>query len=162
MNSMPHPSLPPLSSRCPWGRADTVFDRLEGVWTLNRIVEYQATVAGVAEFQRLSAHRLKYREEGEVRLADGNVFSGYREYLFERGPDGFLVFFAEDPPRLFHRIALIREGDTLAASATHHCAADHYDSLYQFLLDGSFVIQHIVNGPCKAYTSRTRFMRRSR
>jgi hypothetical protein len=138
-----------------------VFDKLEGAWSLDRIVEQQATMAGVAEFQRLGAHRLKYREEGEVRLADGRVFDGHREYVFERDPSGFLVYFAEEPPRLFHRIALIREGDTLAASATHRCAADHYDTLYQFLLDGSFVIQHTVSGPRKAYTSRTRFMRRA-
>jgi len=114
-------------------------------------------MVGVARFQRLATGMLKYREEGRVRLADGRAFDGHREYLFERAAGGFVVLFAEHPPRLFHRIEIARDGDALIGSATHRCAPDTYDSLYKFLGDGSFVVQHTVRGPRKDYLSTTVF-----
>jgi hypothetical protein len=149
-----------FSSLASWGTPDSVFDRLEGIWDLDRIIEGKAGMRGSAVFRRLAAGLLKYREEGRIRLADGQTFEGHRDYLFERGPAGFSVLFAEDPPRLFHGIALLRDGDALAGSARHLCAADQYDSRYRFLADGSFVVEHTVYGPRKDYLSRTTFRRR--
>jgi hypothetical protein len=144
----------------PWGTPDTVFDGLEGAWDLDRTIEGKATMVGIAEFKRLDAGMLKYREEGRIQWADGQAFDGHRDYLFERAPGGFTVLFAETPPRRFHGIAIARDGDALVGSAAHLCVADHYDSLYRFLADGSFVIAHVVNGPRKDYLSRTVFRRR--
>ena len=151
-------ALPSLARS--WGTPDAVFDGLEGAWDLDRTIEGKATMTGIAEFKRLDTGMLKYREEGRIRLADGQAFDGHREYLFERSPGGFSVFFAETPPRFFHGIAIARDGDSLVGSAGHLCVADHYDSLYRFLPDGSFVIEHVVNGPRKDYLSRTIFRRR--
>ncbi|ADU34628.1 DUF6314 family protein [Variovorax paradoxus] len=148
--------LPPLA----WGMPDTVFDLLEGVWDLDRVIEGKATMAGTARFVRLDAGQLKYREEGRIQLPNGQAFDGHREYVFERSPKGFSVFFAEVPPRLFHDIAIVREGDELVGSAGHLCVADQYDSVYRFRADGSFVIEHLVKGPRKDYLSRTVFKRR--
>jgi hypothetical protein len=139
-----------------------VFDRLEGSWSLARTIEGQACMAGTAEFTRLDSGRLKYREEGRIRLAGGKAFDGHREYLYERSPGGFAVLFAEAPPRLFHRVEIVRDGEALVGSAAHLCVADHYDSIYTFLGDGSFVIAHAVHGPRKDYLSRTTFRRRGR
>ena len=149
------------SPLAPWGTPDTVFDGLAGAWDLDRTIEGKATMVGIAEFKLLETGQLKYREEGRIHLADGQAFDGHREYVFERSPDGFSVFFAENPPRLFHAIAIAREGDALVGSAGHLCVADHYDSVYRFRADGSFVIQHTVNGPRKDYLSRTEFRRRN-
>ncbi|MET3395484.1 DUF6314 family protein [Variovorax atrisoli] len=148
----PHPTV--------WGSPDTVFDRLAGEWRLQRTIEGQATMSGVARFTLLEAGgMLRYREEGRIRLADGKEFDGHREYLFERAPGGFVVHFAETPPRLFHAIAIVRDGDVLAGSATHLCTPDTYDSSYRFLPDGSFGIRHVVHGPRKDYLSDTVFNR---
>ena len=156
--SDPAPALSPISS--PWGSPGTVFDRLAGEWSLRRNIEGQATMSGVASFTPLqTADMLKYREEGRIRLADGKEFDGHREYVFERAPNGFVVHFAETPPRLFHTIAIVRDGDTLAGSATHLCTPDTYDSSYRFLPDGSFTIRHVVRGPRKDYLSDTVFSR---
>lgn len=156
--SAPAPSsLPPFA---PWGDPDTVFDRLCGAWNLERTIEGQATMTGTAVFTATEAGLLKYREEGRIRLADGKEFDGHREYLFERAPDGFLVHFAEAPPRLFHAIEVVRDGDALAGSATHLCTPDTYDSRYRFLPDGSFTIRHTVRGPRKDYLSATVYTRR--
>ena len=160
--SEPAPALSPSTSF--WGSPDSVFDRLAGEWSLQRNIEGQATMSGVATFTPLEAGTLKYREEGRIRLADGKEFDGHREYLFERAPGGFAVHFAETPPRLFHAIAVVREGkgdgDVLAGSATHLCTPDTYDSSYRFLPDGSFTIRHVVHGPRKDYLSETVFSRR--
>lgn len=142
-----------------WGAPEDVFDRLEGVWRLDRTIPGQATMRGRADFRRDGGDRLRYREEGRVELASGQAFDGHREYLFERAGDGFSVFFAEQPPRPFHRIAIVRAGDALEGSAGHLCAADQYDSRYRFLADGTFVIEHRVQGPRKDYLSRTVFTR---
>jgi hypothetical protein len=144
-----------------WGGVDALFDRLEGAWDLVRTIEDQATMTGIAEFRRHGPDALAYREEGRVRLADGKAFDAHREYLFERAPHGFLVCFAEEPPRLFHRIELMRAGDALAGSATHQCAPDVYDSNYRFLADGTFSIRHMVRGPRKGYVSVTMFTRKA-
>lgn len=154
----PAPSL--LPSSAPWGDPGSVFDRLPGTWALERTIEGQASMTGTATFAPHEAGLLKYREEGRIRLADGKEFDGHRDYLFERAPGGFLVHFAETPPRLFHAIAVVRDGDALAGSATHLCTPDTYDSSYRFLPDGSFTIRHTVNGPRKNYLSATVFRRR--
>jgi hypothetical protein len=150
--------LPPLAF---WGTPDTVFDQLEGAWDLDRTIEGKATMVGVAGFARLETGQLKYREDGRIHLPDGQAFDGHREYVYERSPDGFSVFFAETPLRRFHDIAIVREGDALVGVAGHLCAADQYDSVYRFLADGTFVIEHLVKGPRKDYLSRTVFKRRN-
>ena len=155
--SAPAPAFPPPP---PWDTADTVFDGLVGAWDLERTIEGQASMTGVAVFTPLETGMLKYREEGRIRLADGKEFDGHREYLFERAPGGFVVHFAETPPRLFHAIGIVRDGDALAGSATHLCTPDTYDSSYRFLADGSFTIRHTVHGPRKDYLSATVFRRR--
>lgn len=158
---MSEPAPAPSPPLAPWGSPDAVFDRLAGEWTLQRNIEGQASMSGVATFTPLETGMLKYREEGRIRLADGKEFDGHREYLFERAPGGFLVHFAETPPRLFHAIAIVRDGDALAGSATHLCMPDTYDSSYRFLPDGSFTIRHTVHGPRKDYLSATVFRRRA-
>jgi hypothetical protein len=145
----------------PWDHADAVFDGLEGTWDLVRTIENQATMTGIAVFAPQLGTMLKYREDGRIRLADGKEFSAHREYRFERDSGGFAVYFEEEPPRLFHRIRIVRDANALAGSATHLCAPDIYDSSYRFLVDGSFTIQHAVRGPRKEYVSTTVFKRRS-
>lgn len=158
MSAQPSPS----SCLMPWGTADTVFGALAGAWTLARTIEGQASMTGTAVFTPAAdPDMLKYREDGRIQLADGKTFDGHREYLFERAPGGFVVHFAETPPRLFHTIRVVRNGDALAGSATHLCTPDTYDSSYRFLPDGSFEIRHTVHGPRKDYLSATVFTRRA-
>lgn len=161
MNAQAPASLTSNPCFSPWGTPDTVFEGLAGAWHLERTIEGQASMTGTAVFSPFEAGLLKYREEGRIRLADGKEFDGHREYLFERTPGGFLVHFAETPPRLFHAIEVVRDGDALAGSAVHLCTPDTYDSSYRFLADGSFSIRHAVRGPRKDYLSATVFRRRN-
>jgi len=117
-------------------------------------------MTGTATFIPHSAGRLDYREQGQFRLPDGRTLDAERRYIFEETESGFTVFFAETPPRLFHRIELERIGQTLAGNGTHVCRDDHYASRYEFHAEGSFVIVHAVSGR-KAYAMETRYVRAS-
>jgi hypothetical protein len=140
-----------------WGTPGAVFDALNGAWKFERVIEGKASMTGTARFSLLERGVLGYREEGRVRLADGQEFAAHREYLFARTAKGFEVLFAEEPPRLFHEIALVRDGRELVGTATHQCSDDRYLSSYRFVEGGSFVIRHQVEGPRKDYTSTTEF-----
>lgn len=153
------PPAAPAATRLSWGGPETVFHRLSGAWQLQRTIEGQAQMQGTARFTTLETGMLKYREEGRLRLADGNEFNAHKEYIFEGTPTGFNVFFAETPLRLFHRIELQKDGDALHGSATHLCTPDTYNSRYHFRSDGTLTIRHIVHGPHKDYVSDTAFWR---
>lgn len=154
---MAPPHVVTSGARLPWGGPDAVFDRLAGNWRLHRTIEGQAEMKGTARFTALETGMMGYREEGRLRLADGNEFSAHKDYVFERAPDGFKVHFSETPLRLFHGIVLRSDGGVLRGSATHLCQPDTYDSRYSFRADGTFTIQHIVHGPHKDYVSVTAF-----
>ncbi|MBR0818935.1 DUF6314 family protein [Bradyrhizobium liaoningense] len=145
-----------------WGDASEVTKKLIGSWSLNRVIESQATMQGVAIFTPLDGGRLAYREQGYLKLANGTTVQAEREYVFSNSDGGFMVFFREDPPRLFHEISLsATSGGELIGRAGHLCKHDDYQSTYMFMPDGTFVVRHVVSGPRKDYTMNTIYTRRS-
>jgi hypothetical protein len=132
---------------------------LAGSWELRRAIDNGASMTGTAAFTDLSGGHFDYREEGQLRLPDGQLIDTERRYIFEEKMDGFSVWFAETPPRLFHFVGLKRAGLSLIGEATHLCGDDRYDSRYEFRADGSFVIAHTVFGPRKAYAMETSYVR---
>ncbi len=148
----------------PWPDPGAVLDGLAGQWSLERVVEgrdtNQASMLGIATFRRLESGFVAYREEGRLALPGGETFDAFRDYLFDRLPEGFAVFFAETPPRLFHEIRLERAAiGTLIGEAEHLCGQDHYATRYVFQPDGSFVVHHDVGGPRKDYVMATEYRR---
>lgn len=140
-----------------WGDPDSVFGRLRGTWRLERRVDRQARMTGTAVITWREDGHLSYLESGRLRLDDGQEFDSQRQYLFERCPAGFTVLFPEQPPRPFHRIILYEANGVLHGGAIHVCGNDRYESRYEFLSEGSFVIRHAVIGPRKDYTMTTRY-----
>lgn len=132
---------------------------LAGMWLLSRSIDDGSSMAGTATITPRGAGQFDYHERGQLRPPDGRTLDAERRYIFAEEADDFAVFFAENPPRLFHRIALHHEGPNLVGAATHLCAADRYDSRYAFHPDGSFVTEHRVHGPRKRYTIVTRYAR---
>jgi hypothetical protein len=139
-----------------------VLGSLAGSWLLRRSVDNGASMLGTASFAERGEGQFDYRERGQMRLADGQMVDGERRYIFQECDGGFRVLFAGSPPRLFHRIVLNRTGPCLVGSGVHICSEDRYDSRYQFRSDGTFVVQHAVNGPHKRYAIDTRYSRDSR
>ncbi|MCS3728332.1 DUF6314 family protein [Bradyrhizobium betae] len=145
-----------------WGGSSDVTKRLIGSWSIDRVIVSQATMQGIATFTPLDRGRLAYREQGHLKLANGTIVQAEREYVFSSSKGGFKVFFRENPPRLFHEIFLSAStGGALSGRARHLCKRDDYQSAYMFLLDGTFVVRHVVSGPCKGYTMDTTYTRRS-
>src|SRR4051794_15982412 len=105
-----------------WGDASEVMTRLIGSWSLNRIVEGQGTMQGIAIFTPLDEGSLAYREQGHLKLLNGTGLQAEREYSFSECDQGFEVFLKENPPRLFHEISLFASvGGELCGSARHVC-----------------------------------------
>ncbi|MFD2263302.1 DUF6314 family protein [Lacibacterium aquatile] len=137
-----------------WQKPATCFEGLPGSWTFERRIDNGARMEGTAVFTPRPDGWLHYREEGTLRLPDGQTFASYRSYLYAQRPNGFAVYFDEAPPRLFHEIALTPD---LTGSAPHQCSADLYESDYRFLPDGSFTVVHQVRGPKKGYRMETTY-----
>lgn len=143
-----------------WGGASDVTRKLIGSWSFERVIEGQATMQGIAIFTPLDSGWLAYREQGDLKLANGTTLQAEREYVFSNSGGGFKVFFKEDPPRLFHEISLSASpGGELSGRAGHLCKRDDYQSAYLFLPDGTFVVRHVVSGPSKDYTMNTIYTR---
>ncbi|HUN49137.1 MAG TPA: DUF6314 family protein [Stellaceae bacterium] len=143
-----------------WGAPGEVVDRFAGLWTLERRIAGHAAMRGTARFAPLPGGGIEYREEGELRLATGEQLDATRSYRFRALSNGFAVFFAEAPPRLFHEISLVLRSDgSLAGEARHLCAPDLYLSEYRFAPDGQFSVRHAVRGPRKDYMISTRYRR---
>lgn len=143
-----------------WGDASEVMTRLIGSWSFDRLIEDQGTMQGIADFTPLNERSLAYREQGTLKLSNGNELQAEREYIFGKSDRGFQVFFKENPPRLFHEVSLSASvAGELSGSAGHLCNLDHYQSTYTFLADGRFVIRHVVTGPRKHYTMTTAYAR---
>jgi Family of unknown function (DUF6314) len=147
----------------PWGHREQVLNCLPGRWLLERSIEGIATMQGHASFTPADNGQLHYREDGRLVLANGSEFDAARAYIYEPREQGFRVLFQENPPRLFHEIALIAgQGGEWIGQADHPCGEDHYRTFYRFLPDGRFVIRHVVTGPRKGYTMVTTYSEASR
>ena len=145
-----------------WGDIHQITQKLIGSWSLDRVIESQATMQGIATFTPLDREWLAYREQGDLKLANGATMQAEREYVFRGSDGGFKVFFREDPPRLFHEISLSASSrGGLSGHAHHLCRHDEYQSAYMFLPDGTFVVRHVVSGPAKDYTMNTTYRRLS-
>ena len=144
-----------------WESPERVFDRLEGCWILTRNITHQATMQGTARFSRVREDTLSYHERVQVRLSSGSLYEAYRDYVFNRDRHGFTVLFAESEQKLFHQVALTLSDGCLLGVAEHLCSADRYLSMYKFLPNGSYAVEHQVYGPKKAYISTTMYSRLS-
>lgn len=144
-----------------WGGADGVFARLAGDWRIARTVTNGASLDGMASFTPAADGALAYEERGLLRLADRQTFRAFRRYLFRPRLCGFAVFFADEPAKLFHAIALRSEGGTFVGEGEHPCRHDIYRSRYEFQPDGCFTLTHVVKGPRYDYTMVTVYRRYS-
>ena len=138
---------------------ENLFSRLKGHWKIDRKIDPQGSLAGVADFVRQPDGWLLYREAGELVLPQGR-FQAERNFRFEPLTDGFAVFFDAEPLRLFHRIRLDEIADgRLRGEAEHPCGRDTYLTTYIFHPDGEFSVRHRVNGPNKDYAVQTLYKR---
>ena len=136
-----------------------IIARLAGSWRLTRTIDNGASMTGTAAFGDRGEGHFDYREQGRLRLPAGRLIDAERRYVFTDEDGGFAVWFAENPPRLFHRVVLVCAGSCLVGQARHFCGEDRYDSRYEFAADDTFRVDHAVRGPRKRYAMSTRYAR---
>lgn len=143
-----------------WEAPAGVFERLNGRWRFERIIADLGIMRGLAFFVPGEGGETLYREEGLLQLKTGGDFTSNRNYVYSRRNDGFAVFFAETPRRLFHEVRLSRERcGRFSGTATHTCSKDFYETKYEFGPGSDFFIGHTVTGPRKNYSMRTHYAR---
>ena len=136
-----------------WGLA-----RLVGQWRIVREVAGQASMSGVAVFERMADGRVFYREYAEVWLLNGKRLRGEQRYFYQAIDKGFAVFLYETGEG-FERVEFAAKmGGEYVAAAEHHCKDDRYASEYRFHEDGWFQVRHTVRGPRKDYVVQTLYV----
>lgn len=142
-----------------WTSARMIVSQLTGSWSLERRISGGVIMGGTALFATGEADGLLYRETVRVKLPDGGELDGERRYIFKEAVGGFDVLFCETPLRLFHHVEPARLEDRLRGGAIHYCGADTYESIYDFIDDGTFTVRHLVSGPKKDYLIETQYRR---
>lgn len=149
----------------PWV-AEHLLAALHGEWRFSRSLQDLVsrnpigTVQGLASFTPEGNSAAHYVENGQMVLHNGGTFRASGSYFFSQQGADLCIYFDAQQQRLFHQLrpAVDHDGQ-LVASSSHLCIADRYDSSYEFLRSGGFVIEHQVRGPHKSYRSYTLYER---
>lgn len=89
-----------------------------------------------------------YSEEGRMTLGDAAPFHATRRYRWSRALE-----ISFDDGRFFHQVP------ALGGAATHWCAPDRYDVVYDFSAWPEFTVSWRVKGPRKDYTLQCQYRR---
>lgn len=141
----------PATDRTDLGSVETVFSGLAGTWTLSRRIGADWRFRGRAVFRPHGENELRYEEHGLLSQGGGTEYPASRRYVYRYEDGGIVVYFDEQPLRLFQRLAPARAADgSWRAQAGHDCEPDHYASRYRFGAD-AITISHRVRGPRKNF-----------
>ncbi|SEW03618.1 hypothetical protein SAMN04488515_0756 [Cognatiyoonia koreensis] len=129
----------------------------EGRWQLSRQIDDKllgqaGTFDGTAELTG-SGNTMHYREDGQIRIGDGQPMTATRRYRWTFTGEDVNVTFADGQP--FHRF--VPEG--CVAGTEHPCGNDLYRVTYDFSAWPEWTAIWTVVGPRKDYTSRSRYCR---
>ena len=130
----------------PPSRPGAILQSLIGSWAIERRVDDMATLTGSVNFERSAENEAVYHETGTLRLSTGYEAAAERKYIYRQCGDGLAVFFDERPPRLFHMVKLIRDGDGYLIWPWFFCPeerlrerADRDQVPYPSWADGGFI-----------------------
>ena len=149
--------------------AERVFGMLAGGWTLTRAIEPGlGTATGTASFAAAGPGRLLYREDVELRLANGHGGEAYREYeyrleggrirvLLADGTTMHLLDFSPAHPQPNPRPQ--PHAAIWTAADIHDCRADQYRGTYRLDERGVLTVDMKVDGPAKDYRIVTEYGR---
>ncbi|KAI9890475.1 MAG: hypothetical protein M1814_003959 [Vezdaea aestivalis] len=167
--------------------AKVVFRTLLGRWQIHRRLDSKissspsGTFVGEASFHprvptddAFDAEYL-YVEDGVFTTDNGLQFNGTRRYVYRYQElcDTLSVWFVKVEENksvdyFFHELRFTprnedSEPNRFRATSSHLCVEDLYTPSYEFTFKGTnlaeFVVEYVVKGPQKDYTSRTRYTR---
>jgi Family of unknown function (DUF6314) len=150
------PARAPLSRR--------IFALLHGGWAIERRITPGGRFTGTATFTPRSADSLLYRESGRLVLHNGTELLGEKSYLYALRPGGIEISFNDGLSKGAHFIDIFLPYDRpdafpIASSDRHRCRLDTYDATFRMENPALFTLTYVVNGPTKAYVSRSVYRR---
>lgn len=137
---------------------DKYFEGLAGSWVLKREISSGETVDGRVEFLADEEGGFLVDEAGQMRLPNGHSVSAKRRWRWYYNLSSLLVYFDENPLRLYHDVKISANDDHWLGDAEHLCHPDTYCGAYQFF-DDQIVITQDVLGPKKDYRIRSIYCR---
>lgn len=139
---------------------ETLFRALKGEWQLERVSDDGAVFSGRAVFSACGTTALLLNESGTMLLPGGKALAASRQWLWRfHPPSGIDIHYhAERDNAVYHKLALILEGERWIAQASHLCEADTYFSRYAFI-PAEFTMDHFISGPAKALVLKARYVR---
>ncbi len=139
---------------------ETLFRALKGEWRLERVSDDGTVFSGRAVFSTCGNAALLLNESGKMLLPGGKALAASRQWLWRFDPpsDINIHYHAERDNAVYHKLALVLDGDRWIAKASHLCIADTYFSRYVFT-PAEFTMDHFISGPAKALVLKARYVR---
>lgn len=142
-----------------------IFKNLIGKWNIYRKLSENGrangTVKGVATITIINDALLIYNETGKWEDNNsktiGEISKTY-QYKYTKESDEISKYFDEDLPRLFYKLKFDKNNPKMA-KATHLCAKDNYNAIYNFYNENFFELTYVVHGPKKEQVINTLFTR---
>ncbi len=134
------------------------LEDFQGAWRIDRRIE-DARAGTIAHFDGTACFNadgagLILDESGTLSLTEQRPILASRRYLWQAGPDGIAVHFADG--RFFHDI-----GRGIAPKARHDCPPDIYEVIYDFAMWPEWHATWRVRGPRKNYVIHSRYLDRA-
>lgn len=142
------------------------FQRLPGIWTINRSISGYARMQGEASFSQIkaNANALHYHEQGTLTLEGSQkTLACYQDYVYryQNEQKVISVHFVEEgnTDRWFHTLRFSTANEISTAEGNHLCNQDIYLAVYKSIDKDHFEVIYKVKGPKKDYESHTFFRR---
>lgn len=149
-----------------------IYRSLQGNWSVRRSFSNKESFVGKARFKpcKHENNALHYKEKGTYYQLNGQEIVTSQQYIYRLSNNQISAYFVDletastvkNTNRLFHTLQFEEKHEIeqpLKAKASHLCAADMYNTHYEFICENQFNIIHAVKGPKKDYSSNTFFKR---
>ncbi|MEM9280103.1 MAG: DUF6314 family protein [Pseudomonadota bacterium] len=135
------------------------FDSLVGEWSILRTVSSGEKLQGKLLLAFLDNSSYLVSETGELRMSDGNLISASRQWIWRYENGNLLIYFDEEPPRLYHQMVPVLRAGAWHGQGDHDCPPDAYVGEYLFSAN-KIIVKQDVMGPKKDYQIVSEYTRR--
>lgn len=120
-----------------------VFSILQGVWDVQKIIDGNEAMRGIAEFSAFGANAYICKESGS--WANGQEYFQETRYILTKN---FLELQRE---ATMFQLNFQRSHDHLVAEAKHQCGDDNYQLTFKIISSNQILQSYTVKGPRKDY-----------
>lgn len=129
-----------------------VFSILQGVWDVQKIIDGNEAMRGIAEFSAFGANAYICKESGN--WANGQEYFQETRYILT---ENLLELSRETT---MFQLNFQKCHDYLVAEAMHQCHNDHYHLTFKIISNNQILQSYAVKGPRKDYAMDVLFKRK--